>query len=277
MMAAMRSSRRAALPALLLLAACSGRRPADPVILALDGQVVRRSEFERHLEALRARGLENADDPGVRRNVLDAFLEQRLLVLEARRLGRLEPSASPEQEQSAARSLLAEAAARVDVADAEIEAYYVEHREELARPEQVTLRQILVPTLNEARDVKRRLARDPRSFESLAQTRSRAPEASAGGLMGTFSRGELPPDLESAAFDLKPGAASEPVQTPLGYHVMRVEARSPPRERELEECRAEIRHALLRTKAEAAEARLLRSLFSRAKVNHEAAQSPGRT
>ncbi len=265
-----------ALAALILGSACSGRRPADPVILALDGQGVRRSEFERHLDTLRARGLENADDPAVRRNVLDAFLEQRLLVLEARRLGRLGAGASLEEEQAAARGLLAEAAGRVDVAETEIEAYYAEHRLELGRPEQITLRQILVRTLNEARDVRRRLARDPRSFESLAQTRSRGPEASSGGLMGTFSRGELPSELEVVAFGLRPGSPSEPVETPLGYHVLRVDARTAARERDLEECRTEVRHALLRAKAEAAEVALVKSLLARAKVNHEAAQSPGR-
>ena len=57
----------------------------------------------------------------------------------------------------------------------------------------MTLRQILVPTETEARDVRRRLQKDPKSFEALARARSKAPEAAAGGLMGTFSRGQLPP------------------------------------------------------------------------------------
>ncbi len=271
--------RHVLIPALLALLgpACAGRRPADPVILVLDDEVVRRSDFERHLAGLRDRGLEHGDDPGVRRNVLDAYLEQRLLVLEARRLGKLERGAPLEQEQAAAQALLAEAASRGTVSDTEVEAYFAEHRQQFARPEEITLRQILVPTLNEARDLRRRLARDPRSFATLAQTRSHAPEASEGGLMGTFPRGQLPADLEAAGFDLKPGTPSEPVQSPLGYHVLRVDARAPARERGLEECRAEIRHALLRAKAEAAEAALVKGLLARAKVNHEAAQNPGRS
>jgi parvulin-like peptidyl-prolyl isomerase len=162
------------------------------------------------------------------------------------------------------------------VSDAEIDAYYEAHRNEFARPEEITLRQILVPTLNEARDLRRLLAKEPRSFERLAQTRSRAPEASAGGLMGTFARGQLPSDIEAAAFDLREGVPSEPVQSALGYHVFRVDARTPARERGLEECRAEIRRALIRAKADAAESALVKGLLARAKVNHEAAQNPGR-
>jgi len=271
-----RMAKDAALLLALMLPACAERRPADPVILALGDQVVRRSDFEAHLEDLRGRGLEQIQDPAVRRTLLDAFVEQRLLVLEARRLGRVAPGAGAEAELEAAQALLAEAAARVTVSDADIAAYYANHKPELSRPEELTLRQILVPTLNEARDVRRRLARDPLSFDALAQTRSRGPEASAGGLMGTFSRGQLPTELETAAFGLAEGRPSEPIATPLGYHVLRVDARRPGRERSLDECRAEIERDLIRQKSEAAQAALLEGLLGRAKVNHEAAQSSAR-
>ena len=269
----MEAMRRGLALILLLCVACREREAADPVILALDDFVVRRSEFDAHLDALRARGLEGAQEPGVLRGVLDAFLEERVLVLEARRRGLVAASAPPEEQQSGARALLTEAGARITVSDAEIAAYYDAHRRELARPEEVTLRQILVPTLNEARDARRRLARDPRSFETLAQTRSRGPEASAGGLMGTFAHGELPVELEEAAFALNAGATSDPVESPLGYHVLRIDARAPARERSLDECREEIRRTLLRDKADAAGKELVRALLGRAKVNHEAATS----
>jgi parvulin-like peptidyl-prolyl isomerase len=69
-------------------------------------------------------------------------------------------------------------------------------------PESVTLRQILVATLNEARDVKRRLGRDAREFDTLARSLSKGPEAAMGGYIGSFERGQLPAELEAAAFAL---------------------------------------------------------------------------
>jgi parvulin-like peptidyl-prolyl isomerase len=267
----------ACLAAAVLGLACRERPAADPVILELGELSVRRSAFDAHLEALRSRGLEGAEQPAVLRGVLEAFLEERVLVLEARRRGLLSADATPEQEQAGARALLTEAGSRVTVGDAEIAAYYEAHRSELAQPEEVTLRQILVPTLNEARDARRRLARDPRSFEALAQTRSRGPEASAGGLMGTFTHGELPVELEAAAFALSAGATSDPVESPLGYHVLRVDGRAPARERSLDECREEIRRTLLRDRSDAAGKRLVQTLLGRAKVNHEAVTSRPRS
>jgi peptidyl-prolyl cis-trans isomerase C len=263
--------------ALLLptLAGCRGdsARAVDPVILALGEQVVRRSDFERHLQALKARGLDG-DDAAVRKAVLDAFLEERVLVLEAQSRGLLKPGSSGEAGEAAAQQLLAEAAgSAAGASDEEIAGYYAAHQSELGVPDTIVLRQILVPTENEARDVRRRLAKEPKSFEMLAQTRSRAPEASQGGLMGKFSRGQLPAELEQAAFALAPGTASEPLKTALGYHVLRVDAREAARDRTLDECRSEIRVLIQRQKADEAARQLVRGLLARAKVNYEAAHA----
>jgi peptidyl-prolyl cis-trans isomerase C len=137
----------------------------------------------------------------------------------------------------------------------------------------VVVRQIVVPTSNEARDIRRRLQREPKSFEALARTQSRGPEAASGGLMGAFARGELPRDLEPAAFALEPGATSEIVVTPLGHHVLRVDERRPARPATLEECRARAEPSLKRRKADRAVREYVASLMARAKVNHEAVKA----
>ena len=85
----------------------------------------------------------------------------------------------------------------------------------------------------------------PQELRTLAQTRSRAPEASAAGAMGTFGRGELPAELEAAAFGLAAGETSDVVQSPLGYHVLRVEERGR-RATGLPQCREAARAVLLR-------------------------------
>lgn len=264
------------LAAALLLSlgiACSGSRSTDPVILALGDQVVRRSEFERHLRSLEAGN--GPLEPSVRRAVLDSFLEQRVLVLEARARGLVGAGAASEAEQAAVAGMLAEQVfSRVEVEEAEIAAYFAEHAAEFRVPETVTLRQILLPTENEARQAQAHLQRDPRSFELLARTTSRAPEASTGGLMGTFSRGQLPPELEAVAFALREGASSETLRSPLGFHVLRLEARRPAREPGIEECREQIRSRLAREKGDRAARRLVQELITRAKVDHEAAQVP---
>jgi len=253
------------------LASCEPSRPPDPVILALGEQVLRRSDFERHMKAIEARGDEVT--PAVREALLERFLEEKVLVLEARDRGLLAPGGSPEEEALAVRKLLESSVRPTSVAEEEIAAYYQEHLDRFRVEESLTLRQILVPTENEARDVRRRLQKDPRSFEALARTASRAPEAGAGGLMGSFPRGQLPPEIESAAFSLSPGVISDVVQSPFGYHIFRVDARDGARQRSFDECREEVRGILLRERSENSVRQFVQGLMARAKVNHEAAQA----
>ena len=62
------------------------------------------------------------------------------------------------------------------------------------------------------------------------------------------------------------------MKTPLGYHVLRVDAHAPARERSLEECREEIRRVLFQAKSADAFREAVKTLLERAKVNYEAAQ-----
>ncbi len=222
---------RQSLPFLALLGVlgCGKSRAGDPVILALGDQVVRRSAFDHHVAELEKRGGAPLGAEA-RAALLETFLEERVVVLEARARGLLGPKASADEEQHAVHRLLSEAGATaVAVGAGEVADYYRRHASEFKRPETVTLRQILVTTPNEARDVQRRLLKQPKNFETLARTSSRGPEAPEGGLMGTFARGQLPPELETVAFALPVGGMSEIVETTLGYHVLRVEAREAPR------------------------------------------------
>jgi parvulin-like peptidyl-prolyl isomerase len=262
-------------PSLLaLLLAC--RMPAvstDPVILRLGDQEVRKSDFDRYVAALEKQQ-EGTLAPDVRDALLTAFLETRLLVLEARTRGLVAAGAAENDEQAAVQKLLAtEVNAHVEVQEAEVAAYFEQHKSEFEVPEKVLLRQILVPTSNEARDVRRRLQKDPKAFEGLAQSMSKGPEAAAGGLMGEFSRGQLPPELEAAAFALAAGETGDVVTTTLGHHVLHVDARTPAQAPDLEECRYRIRTLLFAQKQERSEREFIAGLLARAKVNHEAAQA----
>jgi peptidyl-prolyl cis-trans isomerase C len=103
--------------------------------------------------------------------------------------------------------------------------YYVAHPEEFKRSDQIRLRQIVVPTEKEAHAVLARL-QGGAQFEELARTLSsdRA-SASTGGDIGWVRKGALHPDVEKAAFQLKPKQVSQPIKTPDGYHILLLEER----------------------------------------------------
>src|SRR3989304_5682427 len=135
-------------------AGCEGR---DPVILRLDASEVRRSDFVKYLAGV-----------------------------EARARGPLPGGAAADDERRGVARLLAREVKAPEVSEAEIRDYYGRHEPELARPARVALRQILVGTLNEARDVTGPPARNPRAFDAIARSQSKGPEAENGGYMGAF-------------------------------------------------------------------------------------------
>ena len=165
-----------AVPVALALTCCK-RTPADPVILALGDLTVRRSEFERHMHSLEARGLA-LPDAAVRSALLEPFLEEHVLVLEARRRGLLKAGASQEEEQAAVQKLLQdEVLSKITITEDQIASYYHDHAADFRSPETIVLRQILLPTQTEAMDIRRRLLRDPKSFEARREAARAGPGA----------------------------------------------------------------------------------------------------
>ena len=74
-----------------------------------------------------------------------------------------------------------------------------------------------------AEELRRRLSAGA-DFMELAKRYSDDPgSAPAGGDLGTFERGMMVPGFEDVAFALEPGEISDVVETPFGYHIIRVE------------------------------------------------------
>src|SRR5215813_12554528 len=64
------------------------------------------------------------------------------------------------------------------------------------------------------------------NFEALAKEYSTDPGSKDnGGDLGWFGRGRMVPDFEKAAFALQPGQVSEIVESPFGFHIIKVEGR----------------------------------------------------
>ena len=71
----------------------------------------------------------------------------------------------------------------------------------------------------------RRQLDDGADFAVLAQRYSDDPGSGRqGGSLGTFGRGQMLRPIDEAAFSLRPGELGGPVETALGYHLLRLDA-----------------------------------------------------
>lgn len=79
------------------------------------------------------------------------------------------------------------------------------------------------------------------SFAELAKKYSQDPgSAPNGGDLAFFSRGQMVPAFDQAAFALKPGQTSGVVETPFGFHIIRVNETKPGRDLGYDEVKAQI-------------------------------------
>ena len=154
----------------------------------------------------------------------------------------------------------------VTVTDEEVAAYFKEHQEELAHPERVRARHILVETREEAENIIKALD-EGKSFEELEAEHSLDTATKAkGGDVGFFSRSDnLVASFKEAAFALKVDEVSEPVESPYGFHVIQVTDREEARPATLEEEAESIRATLIRQKATPA-SEILTGLLKQADV-----------
>lgn len=105
--------------------------------------------------------------------------------------------------------------------------FYEKNRGRFERKDMVKVRHILTKTQADAGACLKELTRGA-DFALLAQERSQeAIFAAKGGLWGWRSRGEMPQQMETAAFSLHPGQVSDIIVDSEGFHIIKVEDARP--------------------------------------------------
>jgi len=87
-------------------------------------------------------------------------------------------------------------------------------------PDKVHCAHILVKSESEAKAVLERL-RKGEKFGNVARAVSRCPSGKHGGDLGTFTRGKMVKEFETAAFALGKGEVSGVVKTQFGCHIIK--------------------------------------------------------
>jgi peptidyl-prolyl cis-trans isomerase D len=146
-------------------------------------------------------------------------------------------------------------AGQVTPSEAEIQAYYETNKETYRRPEEVQARHILLKAASDAPAEEKAAARKQADeilskakggadFAELAKQYSQDGTAESGGDLGKFGRGVMTPTFETAAFALEPGQISDVVETPFGFHIIKVEAKVAEHMQSVDEARAAITEAI---------------------------------
>jgi peptidyl-prolyl cis-trans isomerase D len=126
-----------------------------------------------------------------------------------------------------------DAAAAKAIPESDLRSYFDKHKSEFQNPGRAVLSVVVIPRVVSAADTAAARARALKlrdeimkgaKFEDVAKRES-SDSASGrnGGDLGRGGRGRFVPEFEKAAYALKVGEVSEPVLTPFGFHLIRVD------------------------------------------------------
>jgi parvulin-like peptidyl-prolyl isomerase len=160
-----------------------------------------------------------------------------------------------------------EAAAELVQKDPErVRKSYENRKSEFDTPEQAHVRHILVrvtagdeagkEAARKRIDALRRRIEGGEDFAAVAKEASEDPATKdVGGDLGFVSRGGVVKPVEDAAFTQAPGALGDVIESPQGFHLLRVEERRPARVVPFEEAQRQVAGDLAREDAAAAAVR----------------------
>lgn len=140
---------------------------------------------------------------------------------------------------------------RVSVGEEEIGAYYAKHRDEYEGKAATRIQQILIvkPAGTEGKAIQavRAKAEDilkklnaGESFDLLVSIHSQGPAAGSGGDLGFVEKGMMFPAVDEAAFSLEKGEISNVIESPVGFHIIKIIDRRGAGIKPIEEVREEI-------------------------------------
>lgn len=273
------------------------------VVAKVNGEPILLAELNRHLLPIKyqfRRGTPPQAEqnlPKVQREILNKLIDQKLILQQARKL-RISISPSELQEEldklksidpsgevtttrfppNNDQNWLADFKnnlivnktldkhAEVRITGLEARAYYDADQHEFYQPTQVRVRQIMVETEREARDILKQLQRGE-NFAKLARTKSLSPDGEKDGDLGYFSPGLMPKEFDKAVFLIeKKGQISDVVQSRYGYHIFKLIDRKEPYQLSFEEVEEQIRRRLKQEKQEQAAAVWLAQLWGKSAI-----------
>ncbi|MFA5063465.1 MAG: peptidylprolyl isomerase [Candidatus Omnitrophota bacterium] len=163
--------------------------------------------------------------------------------------------------------LIKDVTQKVDVSSKEIEDYYNTYKEQLKEPEERQIREIVVATEQDAKDVMIQLLQGA-DFATLAKERSTASSAKNGGDLGFIKKGKKSAQFDAVAFSdsLEQGKISSIFKGPDGYCIIKLELKHGGKQKSLSEMWDDIKRGLTFLKQQQVVEDLIGKLSREAKI-----------
>ncbi len=264
----------------------------DRIVAVVNTEVITLSELEEEISDMKAQTRRRYSGPELTQRLrqidymgLNRMIERKLQVqiakrrgikvtdeevkdaiVRLRRLGETPDENDPKEmalikdQLTALRLINQQVRSSLLVSDEEVLRFYQQHRDRFMLPPEVRISQILIAlgsgsellaVREKAQEVYALLKKGER-FEELAAKHSDGPEGRRGGSLGYIRPGDMLPQIQKAIEQAPPGSVTEPIASPIGMHIIRVDDRKAPQFRPFEEVKEDVRSLVFQLKSEEA-------------------------
>lgn len=226
--------------------------PNEKILAQVGLRTITDADVTEAILSLGPRG-QDYDNPRGRQIMLEQIINKELVLMDARknlyeRDAEFKAELEKLKNELLANFYVEKLLRDVKVSEDEGKKFFEEHRDEFQGQETVEASHILVESEEKARDVKQKIQGGEMSFEEAAKAFSTCPSSQKGGDLGKFSRGQMVPEFEEAAFTQEIGTVGDVVQTQFGYHLILVRNKEEAKAPEYAQIREQIQQQVLAEK-----------------------------
>ena len=217
----------------------------------VNGVAISDKTIDKIIKANMAQG--QKDTPELRKVILDELIARELFIQEANKLG-LEKTPEAQEQLAMIRNnflidlLVADYLKKSPITDSDLKIDYDKQLAAIGDAQEYNLKQIVVTNESDAKAIIAALKKGD-VFEKLAKDKSIDGSKEQGGNLGWVLSKQIIPEIGNVIANLgKGGLTSVPIQTSMGWHVVRVEDVRPFKAPSFDESKNRIRQSLLQNK-----------------------------
>ena len=207
---------------------------ADKVLVTFSGGEVKESQVMKYFKnALQSQpNLKDKKfsefDPNIQKNLVQGYLNTQLLEKEAKTSPIANSAAFKKRIESFRKQILqkeiVDEYVNSHLTEDVMNAEYEKLKKDLTGKEEIKTSHILVESEEQAKKLKQKLSKGGAKFEDVAKEFSIDENSkNQGGQLDYFIQGQLVPEYEKKAFSMKKGQISDPVKSPFGWHIIKLE------------------------------------------------------
>ena len=225
----------------------------NKILATVDGLTITEADVDAFIGNLPKEQQMFASNPQFREQALEQIITVHLYAKMAEEEKLEETEMFKKLIASARKDILAQLAMNkvlgdLTISDEEAKKFYEENQQFFQKGESVSAKHILVKEEEQANALLAAITSGEKTFEAAAMESSTCPSGAQGGDLGEFSKGQMVPEFEEAAFTAEIGKVVGPVKTQFGFHLIKVEKKNEAAVADFTEVEGSIKANLLQQK-----------------------------